>query len=214
MNKAIGTSVYINKFQNYKYKHDDFYYFVCENNPMFHYKHYSSLIFPEVVTDNYIEFNKTTQRIKYTDIFKKTSELQSIMFNFIIEAEKKSIDINSTLFSTSDNNSYIKLFYDNQGIIFRIDDMYKSYPSVHFKEIIIPTTDTLLNKQCVISLCCHMNETSLSKIVVFVNDNKIYDSTFLLNGSMSIHQYHEFYLCNYTDNSQSFNGNFYDYSCL
>ena len=41
VNKTISMSVYINKFQNYKYKHDDFYHFTTENNPSLHYKHYS-----------------------------------------------------------------------------------------------------------------------------------------------------------------------------
>ena len=108
VDKTISTNVIINKFQNYKYRFNDFWYFVTENNPSFHYKHYSFTLFPEVVTDNYIHFNNTNQKIKYTDIFNKPSNLKSIMFNFVIEPEKKNIDINSMLFQTETDN-YIKL---------------------------------------------------------------------------------------------------------
>ena len=142
----MSTSVYINKFQNYKYKHNDCYYFTTENNPTFHYKHYSFLIIPEVVTDTYIHFNNTNQIIKYTDIFNKNTELESFMFNFVVEPDKKTIDSNSTLLQSGSDN-YVKILYNNQGIIIKIGDMYESYPSVHINEIIIPTTDTLLSKK-------------------------------------------------------------------
>ena len=144
VDKTISTSVYINKFQNYKYKHNDFYYFITENNPRFHYKHYSFLTFSEVVTDNYIYFNNTNQIIKYTDIFNKKTELESFVFNFVVEPEKKTFDINSTLLQIGSDN-YIKILYNNQGIIIKIGDMYESYPSGYVNEILIPTSLSLLN---------------------------------------------------------------------
>ena len=212
VNKTIVISVYINKFQNYKYKRDDFYYFECENNPTFHYKHYSFLIFPEMVTDNYIGFNNTTQRIKYTDIVNKTSELSSIMFNFIIEPDKRNIDINSTLLATSNSDNYI-ILYNNQGIVFRFGVMFENTPTTHIihNEIIVPTTETLLNTKYIISFSYGV---SPKIIFVIVNDSILYDKNNINIGgrdlstnnvSMFTHQYHGFYLCNNNDNMQSFN---------
>ena len=135
---------HINKFQNHKYRFNDFYYFSCEINVSYRYKHYSFAIFSDVITDKYIHFNNTNQKIKYTDIFNKKTELKSFMFNFVIEPEKKSIDINSTLFQ-SGQDTYIKILYNNQGIIFKFGDMYKIRP-IYINEIITPTPETLLNK--------------------------------------------------------------------
>ena len=115
VDKTISTNVIINKFQNQKYKFNDFYYFTCENNPSYHYKHYSFKIFPEVVTDNYIYFNNTNQKLKYTDIFNRYQNLDSIAFNFVIEPEKKTVDINSTLFEC-ENDNYIKYFIIIKGL--------------------------------------------------------------------------------------------------
>ena len=118
VDKTSSTNVVINKFQNHKYKFSDFYYFTCENNPSYHYKHYSFAIFPEVVTDNYVYFNNTNQWIKYTDIFNKRDNLFSVMFNFVVEPKKKDIDINSTLMQNETDN-YIKILYDNKGIVIK-----------------------------------------------------------------------------------------------
>ena len=96
VDKTIITNVIINKFQNHKHKFSDFYYFTCLNSPTYHYKHYSTAIFSEILTHNYGYFNNTDQRIKFTDAFNKIDNLHSIVFNFIIEPEKKSIDINTT----------------------------------------------------------------------------------------------------------------------
>ena len=88
VDKTISSNVIINKFQNQKNRFNDFYYFTTENNPTYHYKHYSFSIFPEVITDNYIYFNNSNQRIKYTDIFNKEVNLTSFALNFVIEPEK------------------------------------------------------------------------------------------------------------------------------
>ena len=141
VDKTISTDVIINKFQNEKNVFNDFYYFTCENSPTYHYKHYSFEIFPEVITDNYIHFDNTDQRIKYKDIFNKRSELSSIMFNFIVEVEKKSVDINSTLWEC-ENDNYIKILYNNQGIVVKFDFMHKTMPNV-INEIVAPTTESL-----------------------------------------------------------------------
>ena len=59
VDKTMSTNVIINKFQNHKHKFSDFYYFTTLNNPTYHYKHYSTAIFPEIITHNYIYFNNT-----------------------------------------------------------------------------------------------------------------------------------------------------------
>ena len=213
VDKTISTNVIINKFQNHKYKFNDFYYFVTQDSPTYYYKHYSIAKFLEVITDNYIYFNNTTQRIKYTDIFNKTTNLKSIMFNFVIEPEKKSIDINSTLFQIETDN-YIKLLYNNQAIIFKFGDMYKIRPNI-INEVIIPTAESLLNRKNVISIyCTNINNTNNEKIIVFVNSNIIYEDSLQITTTMFANQYHNFYLCNNNDSSQSFNGKIYIYSML
>ena len=221
VNKTISSNVIINKFQNHKYKFNDFYYFVTENSPSYHYKHYSFLIFPEVVTDNYIYFNNTNQTIKYTDIFNKTYNLKSIMFNFIVEPDKKSIDINSTSFETERDN-YIKILYNNQGIVFKFGLMHEetTTTTTTHNEIIVPKAESLL-RQNVISFYYGV---SPKRLCIIVNSSIIYDKNNITIGgkdlmqgnaiSMFTHQYHDLYLGNNSDNSQSFNGKFYDNSML
>ena len=219
VDKSISTNVIINKFQNHKYKFNDFYYFTTQNNPSYHYKHYSFAIFPEVVTDNYIYFNNTNQKIKYTDIFNKISNLTSFMLNFVIEPEKKTIDINSTIFHTG-NDNYIKLLYNNQGIVFKFGVMVENFTTnatIH-NEIIVPTSETLLNRKNVISFCFNYTQ---NRVYIIVNSNIIYNNNDLHicgvstnNTSMLEHQYHDFYIANNHDNTQSFNGKIYDYSML
>ena len=183
IDKTISSSVFINKFQNYKYKHNDFYYFTTQNNAKFHYKHYSLLLFPDVVTDNYIEFNNTNQNIKYIDIFNKTSNLTSIMFNIVIEPEKKTIDINSTLF-TVENDNYIKILYNNQGIVFKFGCMYENTSTTinEHNEIIVPTTESLLRKN-VISFYYGV---SPKRLYIIVNGNIIYDKNNLRIGGKDL----------------------------
>ena len=135
------------------------------------------------------------------------------MFNFVIEPEKKSIDINSTLFQCETEN-YIKLLYNNQGIVYKFGDIYKA-GHIYINEIVIPITESLLNRKNVISIyCTSLNNTYLEKIIVYVNSNKIYEESLMIDPSFFDHQYHNFYLANNNDNSKSFYGKFYDYSML
>ena len=212
--KTIGVnSVIINKFQNQKNLFNDFYYFTTQNNPTYHYKHYSFEIFPEVITDNYIFFNNTNQRIKYTDIFNKRVDLSSIMFNFVVEPQKKTVDINSTLWEC-ENDNYIKILYNNQGLVVRFDFMKKIMPNV-INEIVAPTTESLLRKNVISVYCGDINSTNWEKIIIDVNSNKIYEDTMTVDTDMiKNHQYHHFYIGNNNDNSQSFNGKIYNYSML
>ena len=223
VDKTIGTnSVIINKFQNEKHIFSDYYYFVTENNPTYHYKHYSFEIFPEVINDNYIYFNNTTQRIKYVDIFNKSKSLKSIMFNFVIEPEKKSIDINSTIIESEIHN-YIKIIYNNQGIAFKFGLMYEDLVTtlIPHKEIIVPTTESLLRKNVI----TFYYSGSPKRLNIIVNGSIIYDKNNILIGGSDVtegintslfgtHKYHDFYLGNNSDNSQSFNGKMYDFSML
>ena len=75
------------------------------------------------------------------------------MFNFVIELIKKNIDINSTLFISQDELQYIKLLYNNQGIVFKFGLMMHEYPThdVYINEIIASTTEMPLNRKNVIS---------------------------------------------------------------
>ena len=215
VDKTIGTnSVIINKFQNEKHLFSDYYYFITQNNPTYHYKHYSFEIFPEVINDNYIYFNNTTQKIKYTDIFNKLANLTSFAFNFVIEPEKKNVDLNSTLMMCETDN-YIKLLYNNAGIIFKFGFMISFVDSFDPYEIIVPTT-TMLNKKNVITFYYSFNT-----ILIILNSNIVYNNSNIVlfsyeqgKDNLLTHKYHDFYLGNNSDNSQSYNGKFYDYSMI
>ena len=218
VDKTITTNVVINKFQNQKHRFNDFYYFTTENNPLYYYKHYSTAIFSTIISHNYIYFNNTNQRIKYTDSFVKKDNLISISFNFVIEPEKKNIDINSTLFQ-SETDNYIKLLYNNQGITYKFGDMYTTPYRTYTNEIVVSTPTTLLNRKNVITIYISgFNDIYPEQIIVYVNSHKIHDSTISIGPSIvpsfNRQQYHIFNLCNNNDNSQSFNGKFYDYSML
>ena len=218
VDKTIGTnSVTINKFHNQKHKFNDFYYFTTEKQPNYNYKHFSFSIFNYINNDNYIYFNNTNQRVNFVDSFLKKNDLFSIAFNFIISIEKKTVDINSTLFQSGTDN-YIKILYNNQGIIFRFGDMYNTRRD-YVLESIIPTPTTLLNRKNVITIYFNgLNDVNVSnrKSIVYVNGNKIQDTVLTINPSFisSTQQYNNFQLCNNTDNSQSYNGKFYDFSML
>ena len=218
VNKTIGiNNVIINKFENEKHLFsDNYYYFVTENNPSFHYKHYSFEIFTDVINDNYIYFNNTDQKLKYTDIFNKKENLTSLAFNFVFEAEKKVVDINSTLME-SDNN-YIKLLYNNQAIIFKFGSMIdnvttnQTFPN----EIIVSLSSSLLNKKNILTFYY-----GFTNILIILNSQIVYENNdiflFVIEAgkdNLLTHKYHNFYLGNNSNNSQSFNGKFFNYSML
>ena len=216
VDKTIGiNSVIINKFQNEKHVFsDNYYYFVTQNDPTYHYKHYSFEIFNEVVNDNFIYFNNTTQKIKYTDIFNKQPELTSFTYNFVIEVEKKTIDINSTLLEC-ENDNYIKLLYNNQAIIFKMGKMVSFVDDFDPNEIIVSTT-TMLNKKNVITFYYDFNT-----ILIILNSQIVYNNTNIVlfsfeqgKDNLLTHKYHDFYLGNNSNNSQSFNGKMFDFSML
>ena len=217
--KIIGISdVKIKKFHNQQHKFNDFYYFKTIDDPSYYYKHYSTEIFNTVINDNYLYFNNTTQKIKFTDTFLKNNNLFSIAYNFIIEPLKKNIDINSTIFQ-SGTDDYIKILYDNQGIVFRFGDMY-NIKYDYLLEVIIPTPSTLLNRKNVITIYFNgINDIHVNnrKSIVYVNSDKIQDTLLSISPSFidsTTQQYHNFQLCNNSDNSQSFNGKMYDFSML
>ena len=218
VDKTIGTnSVIINKFQNEKHVFSDFFYFTTEKQPNYNYKHFSFQIFNYINNDNYIYFNNTNQRVNFVDSFLKNNDLFSIAFNFVIEPQKKNVDINSTLFQTG-TDDYIKILYNNQGIIFRFGDMHNARTD-YVLESIIPTPTTLLNRKNVITIYFNgINDIygNNKKSIVYVNGNKIQDTILFISPSFisSTQQYNNFQLCNNTDNSQSYNGKFYDFSML
>ena len=219
VDKTIGVNdVIINKFQNQQHIFNDFYYFICENNPTYHYKHYSIAIFPEVINDNYIYFNNTNQRIKYTDIFNKEVNLKTLSFNFVIEPEKKAVDSNSTLMEC-ENDNYIKILYNNQGVIFKFGKMINNFQTnpTYPNEIII-STPSMLNKKNILTF---FYDSINNKILIILNSQIVYENKTIIlfvleqgKDTMMTHKYHDFYLANNSDNSQSYNGKFYNYSML
>ena len=215
VDKTIAiNSVTINKFHNQKHKFDDYYYFTTENNPTYHYKHYSFELFKDVINDNYIYFNNTTQKIKYTDIFNKQPNLTSFAFNFVIEPQKKPVDLNSTLMMCETDN-YIKLLYNNAGIIFKFGKMISLIDATDPNEIIIPTS-SMLNKKNIITFYYSFNTILiiLNSQIVYNNANIILFSYEQGKDNLLTHKYHDFYLGNNTNNSQSFYGKMYDFSML
>ena len=218
VDKTIGVnSVTINKFHNQKHKFNDFFYFTTEKQPTYHYKHYSFSIFSDIINDTYIFFNNTNQRVNFVDSFLKKNDLFSIAFNFVIEPQKKNVDINSTLFQTG-TDDYIKILYNNQAVLFRFGDMNNARGD-YVLESIIPTPTTLLNRKNVITIYFNgINDIFVNnkKSIVYVNGNKIQDIVLNISPSFisSTQQYNNFQLCNNTNNSQSFNGKMYDFSML
>ena len=108
-----------------KIKYKDIDYFECFNNIVFYYRHYTGLLFNDNTHDNHIVFNTANQYICYVEHCPKmpTNQLDIVcMFNFVFEFEKKSVDINSTLWDSSDGKSYIKILYNNSGIIYRFNE--------------------------------------------------------------------------------------------
>ena len=220
VDKTIGVNdVIINKFENQKHRFNEFYYFICQNNPTYHYKHYSFAIFPDVINENYIYFNNTNQKIKYIDIFNKVTNFTSLAFNFVIEPEKKTVDINSTLMKC-ENDNYIKLLYNNQGIIFKFGKMIDNYilNPTYPNEIIVSLSSTLLNKKNILTF---FYDSINNAILIILNGQFVYENKSIIlfiieqgKDNLITHKYHDFYLANNSDNSQSFNGKFYDFSML
>ena len=213
--KIIGTSdVKIKKFHNQKHKFNDFFYFTTINDPTYYYKHYSMAIFNTVINDSYIYFNNTNQRIKFTDIFYKQTELSSFAFNFVIEPEKKVVDLNSTLIEC-ENDNYIKLLYNNQGLIFKFGKMVSLTDAFEPNEIIV-STNSMLNKKNVITFYYDYN-----KFLIILNSQNVYNKTNIVffsyeqsKDNLLTHKYHDFYIGNNNNFSQSFNGRMYNYSML
>ena len=218
VDKTIESNIVsINKFHNQKHKFNDFHYFTTEKKPSYHYKHFSFTIFSDIIDSNYIYFNNTDQRINFVDSFFIKNHLFSIAFNFIITPEKKPVDINSTLFQ-SGSDVYIRLLYDNKGVVFRMGDM-RNAAYDYVTESIIPTQTTLLYRKNIITIYFNGINDSIGnnkKSIVYVNGNKIQDTVLSINPSFISYtqQYNNFQLCNNNDNSQSFYGKMYDFSML
>ena len=130
----------ISKIGNMKYRDID--YFEFFNYSIFHYHHYTGLLYNDNTHNNYTVFNNTNQYISYVEHYSKipTNHASMVcMFNCVFEIEKKNIDINSTLWKSSDGKSYIKILYNIMGVIYRLNEK-KS-------EIIVNTTCLLPEKQ-------------------------------------------------------------------
>ena len=95
------------------------------NNIVSHYRHYSGVLFNDNTHDNHIVFNNTNQYISYVEHYPSIPSnhaAMASMFNFVFEVVKKSVDINSTLWESSDGRSYFKILYNNSGIVYRFNE--------------------------------------------------------------------------------------------
>ena len=198
----------ISKIGNMKYRDID--YFECFNNIVFHYRHYTGLLFNDNTHDNYIVFNNTNQYISYVEHYPKIPTNHSsmiCMFNFVFEIEKKNIDINSTLWESSDGKSYIKILYNNSGVVYRLNE--------NESEIIVKTS-SLLNKTASLSIRLLYSFTSFVYIIIYLYCNKI-DEQPTLNGKTILNDtFKQCYLGNNVKegSNQSFNGKYFDFSLL
>ena len=106
--------------------------------------------------------------------------------------------------------------------MFKFGLMHEDTPTtiIPHNEIIVPTTESLLRNN-VISFYYGV---SPKRLCLIVNGSIIYDKNNISIGGKNItqgvysslftHLYYDFYLANNNDNTQSFNGKFYDYSML
>ena len=127
----------ISKIAKYRYK--DKAYFECFNNPIFTFRHYTTLLNNNIVPNKYIKFNNTNQYITYTEFYSLVTSINYYAFNFIFKVEKKQVDINSTLWDSHNGKSYINFLYNNQGIIYKINE--------NVNENIINITSRFLDKK-------------------------------------------------------------------
>ena len=153
-NSNIAT---ISKIANYRYKDID--YFEFFNNPIYNFRHYTTLLINNIVFGNYKKFNNTNQYITYTEFYPVYTYLRKYLFNFIFEVEKNSVDLNSTLWECNNGKSYIKILYNNQGIIYKINE--------NANEKIINLTSSLLNRKSNLMIYC-LYTLLLSNIIVKV----------------------------------------------
>ena len=194
----------ISKIANYRYKDKD--YFECYSNPIFEFRHYTTLLFNNIVFGNYIKFNNTNQYITFTEFY-TLQTINHYVFNFIFKVEKQTIDINSTLFESNNGKTYIKILYNNQGIIYKINELEN--------EKIVNTSSSLLDKKFNLMIYCQKHLFNMLIVKVYlngiliseiVNKNTVY--------TMFTETFHQSYLANNQAQTQALNGNLYDFSLL
>ena len=198
----------ISKIGNMKYKDID--YFECFNNIVFHYRHYTGLLCNDNTHDNHIIVNNTNQYISDVEYYPKIPTIHSAivcMFNFVFEVEKMSVDINSTLWKSSDGKSYIKILFNNSGVIYRFNE--------NEGEIIV-NTSSLLNNKTTLSIRLLYSFTGLFSVIIYLNGNKIDEQTTFNSKTILNDTYKECYLGNNVKEgpNQSFNGKLYKFSLL
>ena len=112
-------------------------------------------------------FNNTNQYISYVEHYPKVQTNQAAMvcmLNFVFEVEKKNVDINSTIWESSDGKSYIKILYNNSGVIYRLNE--------NEQEIIV-NISSLLNKKTTLSIRLLHSFTGLAYVIIYLNGNNI-----------------------------------------
>ena len=198
----------VSKIGNIKYKDID--YFECFNNIVFHYRHYSGLLFNNNEHDNHIMFDNTNQYVSYVEHYPSIPNNQSAivcLYNFTFEVIKKPVDINSTLWESSDGKSYIKILYNNSGIVYKFNE--------NENEVIINTIN-LLNKKTTLSIRLMYTFTNFITVIIFLDGNKINESGSLNAKTVFNNTFKECYLGNNVKegSNQSFYGKMYDFSYL
>ena len=120
---------------------------------------------------------------------------------------KKSVDINSTLWQSNDGKSYVKILYNNSGVIDKLNELGN--------EIII-NTDSLLHRKSILSIHCMVTFINSIIVVVYLNDNVISRGRLFNQTSIFTNSFHECYLGNNLSQGsiESFNGRFYDFMLL
>ena len=206
-NKSNNVTT-ISKIGYIEYKDVDYY--DCYNNIVFYYRHYTGLLLNNNTHDNHIVFNNTNQYLSYVEHYPELPANHSyivFMFNFLFEVEKKSVDINSTLWESSNGKSYIKILYNNSGIIYKFNENIGEF---------IVNTPSLLNNKTVLSIRFLLTFTDLLSVIVYLNNSKIDSDRSTYTKRMFNNTFQECYLGNNVKegSNQSFNMKMYDFLYL
>ena len=206
--KRSNNITTVSKIANIKYKDID--YFECFNNIVFHYRHYSGLLFNNNEHDNHLMLNNTNQYISYVEHNPSIPTNQAAivwLYNFSFEVIKKDVDINSTLWESSDGTSYVKILYNNSGIVYKFNE--------NENDVIINTT-TLLNKKTTLLLRLMFSFTNFISVIIFLDGNNINESGSINAKTIFNNTFKQCYLGNNVKegSNESFNGKMYDFSYL
>ena len=117
------------------------------------------------------------------------------------------MDINSALWESSDGKSYIKILYNNSGIVYEFNE--------NENEVIINTTN-LLSKKTTLAIKLMYSFTSFINVIMFLDGNKSDESLSINAKTIFNNTFKDCYLENNVKegSNQSFNGKIYNFSYL